>query len=365
MKTTGTLLKEAREKQNLSISEVSMSTKINPKVISAIEDGREGQLPAKTFLKGFVRSYAIYLKLDVEQVMATLQQDLGEKQEPVNEPSPATAQPEKIESPSISANPKVLKGLAAGGVLFLIVMIVTVKGLVEKYEKEKALDPAVQAEIKTEAPPPTEVVTEKAPEAPAADAAKADTAKDAAKPEEAKTAEATKPTETAASQPVAAAPQPTAPPAKVEPPAKPAETVAATPAPEVKKPEVKPEPKPEVKVEAKPAAPVAAAPVPPKVEPPKPAAPAVTPQPATVAATSGLKDNEIILEALDKVDIAFAVNNGPVQKISLQPSQVHTIKAKGQVAMDVSDGGAVNVILNGQDNGTVGDLGKPKKMKYP
>jgi len=359
MKMTGTLLKEARERQNLSISEVSMSTKINPKVISAIEDGREGQLPAKTFLKGFVRSYAIYLKLDVEQVMATLQQDLGEKQEPVNEPSPATAQPEKIESPSISANPKVLKGLAAGGVLFLIVMIVTVKGLVEKYEKEKALDPAVQAEIKTEEKPPAETATEKTPEATATT--------EVAKTEETKTAEAAKPVETPKEET-----QPATAPAKIEPPVKPAEMAAAPAAtpPEVKKPEVKPEPKPEVKVEAKPA-PVVVVPTPPKVEPQKPAEPAVakpaapTPQPTTAAANSGLKDNEIILEALDKVDIAFAINNGPVQKISLQPSQVHTIKAKGQVAMDVSDGGAVNVILNGQDNGTVGDLGKPKKMKYP
>lgn len=350
---TGTLLKEAREKQNLSISEVSMSTKINPKVIAAIEDGREGQLPAKTFLKGFVRSYAIYLKLDVDQVMATLQQDLGEKQEPAVDQAAATAAPEKVESPSISANPKVLKGLAAGGVMFLIVMIVTVKGLVEKYEKEKALDPAVQAELNPEESKPEEE-----------NASEETATAEAAKPADQKTADAAKPAETQTA------------PAKPE--VAPAASLAATPAttetkptvaPEVKKPEPKPEAKTEVQAavnpEVKPApASVATAPAAkpaeaPKVEAPKP------PEAPAAAVNSSLKDNEIILEALDKVDVTFAVNNGPVQKISLQPSQVHTIKAKGQVAMDVSDGGAVNVILNGQDNGTIGDLGKPKKMKYP
>ena len=347
MKITGSILKEAREKQSLSISEVSMSTKINPKMISAIEEGREAQLPAKTFLKGFVRSYAIYLKLDVDHVMAALQQDLGENQQPaIDAAVAATAKrDEKVESPAISANPRILKGLAAGGVLFLLVMIVTVKGLVEKYEKEKAIDPvAQQEELKQNEPAAVPETSESKEETPTAEAEKP--AAEAAKPEE------TRAVETAAATPAAAAPEVKAPETAPVAPAKPVEAV-----------------KPEVKVESKPAPAPASAATPPaavaaaaptakpeiKVEPTKP----------IETAASGLKDNEIILEALDKVDITFAVNNGPAVRLSLQPAQVHTIKAKGQVAMDVSDGGAVNVILNGQDNGTLGDLGKPKKVKYP
>lgn len=356
MKATGTLLKEAREKQNLSISEVSMSTKINPKVISAIEEGREGQLPAKTFLKGFVRSYAIYLKLDVEKVMASLQQDLGEKQDAIAvaaTPAAATKK-EDVESPAISANPRILKGLAVGGVLFLIVMIVTVKGLVEKYEKEKAIDPAVQAELKPE---------EKAPEEAAAPTEETKTVAEEETPAEvaaASTPVATETTPVPAAPAVAATPTASAPSAPVTPPAPPATEKKPDPAKAVEA--AKP-------VEQKPAV-VAVTPNPPpakpevKVEAPKP----VETKPETKAAdaaSTNLKDNEIILEALDKVDITFVVNNGPSTRLSLQPAQVHTIKAKGQVAMDVSDGGAVNVIHNGQDNGTLGDLGKPKKVRYP
>ncbi len=359
MKATGTLLKEAREKQNLSISEVSMSTKINPKVISAIEEGREGQLPAKTFLKGFVRSYAIYLKLDVEKVMASLQQDLGEKQTDVasvaTAPATASQRKEEVESPAISANPRILKGLAVGGVLFLIVMIVTVKSLVEKYEKEKAIDPAVQTELKPEEKAPTEEAAapteETKPKEEEAKPAEAETAAAPSTPEPAPVAAAPAATPAA---PVVAAPAPAPEKAKPVEPAKPVEV--AKPVESAKPVEAKPAPaavaaaptaKPEVKVEA-----------------PKPVEVKPEAKPAD-STTAALKDNEIILEALDKVDITFVVNNGPTTRLSLQPAQVHTIKAKGQVAMDVSDGGAVNVIHNGQDNGTLGDLGKPKKVRYP
>ncbi len=60
MKKTGQLLKDKRESANLSLSEVALATKINPKILTAIELGEEKNLPAKTFLKGFLRSYALF-----------------------------------------------------------------------------------------------------------------------------------------------------------------------------------------------------------------------------------------------------------------------------------------------------------------
>src|ERR1044072_6784590 len=77
MKKTGELLKQKRESTGLSLSEVALATKINPKILAAIENGDDAHLPAKTFLKGFVRSYALYLKLDVEEVMRTFHEETG------------------------------------------------------------------------------------------------------------------------------------------------------------------------------------------------------------------------------------------------------------------------------------------------
>ncbi len=73
--------------------------------------------------------------------------------------------------------------------------------------------------------------------------------------------------------------------------------------------------------------------------------------------------NEIIVEALDVVEIEFRVGNGDMKRITLKPDQIHTIKALGPVILNLSDGGAVNLIHNGRDKGVPGDLGKPKRIK--
>ena len=74
---------------------------------------------------------------------------------------------------------------------------------------------------------------------------------------------------------------------------------------------------------------------------------------------------EIIVEALDKVDIRIQIADGKTENISLEPERIHTIKAKGKIALDISDGGMVNIIHNGRDQGVPGDLGKPKKITFP
>jgi hypothetical protein len=74
--------------------------------------------------------------------------------------------------------------------------------------------------------------------------------------------------------------------------------------------------------------------------------------------------NEIILEALDKVEVKFQVG-GETKRVSLGPQEVHTIRADEPLTLDLSDGGAVNIIFNGRDRGPAGDLGKPKTLKIP
>ena len=51
--------------------------------------------------------------------------------------------------------------------------------------------------------------------------------------------------------------------------------------------------------------------------------------------------------------------------LSLAPTEVHTIHADSPVVFDFSDGGAVNIILNGHERGVPGDLGKPKQVTVP
>ena len=60
----GSSLREARLRQALDLPEVEQATKIRAKYLRALEDEEFDQLPAQTYVKGFLRSYAEYLGLD-------------------------------------------------------------------------------------------------------------------------------------------------------------------------------------------------------------------------------------------------------------------------------------------------------------
>ena len=60
----GSSLREARLRQNLDFPELEERTKIRPKYLRALEDERFDVLPAPTYVRGFLRSYAESLGLD-------------------------------------------------------------------------------------------------------------------------------------------------------------------------------------------------------------------------------------------------------------------------------------------------------------
>jgi cytoskeletal protein RodZ len=60
----GTALREARERQGLTFSQIEEDTKIRARYIRALEDEAFGILPGTTYTKGFLRAYADYLGLD-------------------------------------------------------------------------------------------------------------------------------------------------------------------------------------------------------------------------------------------------------------------------------------------------------------
>jgi cytoskeleton protein RodZ len=77
MKITGELLKSERVNQSLSVQDVALSLKLSTKIINAIEAGDLNSLPAKTFVRGFVKSYAQLLKLDADVVLRQFQEEMG------------------------------------------------------------------------------------------------------------------------------------------------------------------------------------------------------------------------------------------------------------------------------------------------
>jgi cytoskeleton protein RodZ len=66
----GAQLKQEREKQGVSLEDISLTTKIGTRMLRALEEEHFDQLPGGIFNKGFIRAYARCLGLDEEQAIA-------------------------------------------------------------------------------------------------------------------------------------------------------------------------------------------------------------------------------------------------------------------------------------------------------
>jgi cytoskeletal protein RodZ len=69
----GEQLRREREMRGVSLEEISVATKISIRFLQAIENEQLSKLPGGIFTRSFVRTYARYLGLDEERVLADCQ----------------------------------------------------------------------------------------------------------------------------------------------------------------------------------------------------------------------------------------------------------------------------------------------------
>ena len=114
----GDKFRNAREKKELSLDDVSNVTKISARMLRAIEQEHFEDLPGGVFNKGFIRAYAKHLGLDAEEAvsdyLATLRQAQIDAQEVWEPPAAATrsdrpkshaAGPKKVEPKPAAPKP--------------------------------------------------------------------------------------------------------------------------------------------------------------------------------------------------------------------------------------------------------------------
>jgi cytoskeleton protein RodZ len=70
--TAGARLRAAREAHGLSIDTVAQHLKLAPRQVRALENGDYGELPGRTFIRGFARNYARLMHLDPDAIVAAL-----------------------------------------------------------------------------------------------------------------------------------------------------------------------------------------------------------------------------------------------------------------------------------------------------
>jgi cytoskeletal protein RodZ len=139
MPTVAEQLRTAREAKKLTIHEVADTTKIRTDHLRALESGDYNMFTAPVYIRGFVRTYATLLKLEVPQVMSALNAELGQT-EKFSEPPPLSAQPRGALDFVMLQLSKVnwQKGLVVviGGAIILIVL-----AAIWVWQKQRSTDP--------------------------------------------------------------------------------------------------------------------------------------------------------------------------------------------------------------------------------
>ncbi len=117
----GNSLHEARVRQGLGLPTVESATKIRAKYLKALEEEQFELLPAQTYVKGFLRTYAEFLGLDGQLYVDEYNSRFvaGEEEGRPNRPRRSSARP-----------PRRSRGLESGVVLATLAGIALVAALV-------------------------------------------------------------------------------------------------------------------------------------------------------------------------------------------------------------------------------------------
>lgn len=86
--TLGRFLKRERDLRGVSLREIAETTKINVRVLEALEADDYDSLPPPAFIIGFIRAYAQCLKIDPQEVIALYHRVVSEVTEVPVEPEP-------------------------------------------------------------------------------------------------------------------------------------------------------------------------------------------------------------------------------------------------------------------------------------
>jgi len=120
-KTVGEILLEARKKTGLSRAEISEATRVPEDALRFLETDNFDMIPARVYVRGFLKSYAGHLGLDVEYILSKYEVQTGQTHK--SKGDYWEVEEEVEESPGVSSN--LVRGLVAAAVVVMIIVIVS------------------------------------------------------------------------------------------------------------------------------------------------------------------------------------------------------------------------------------------------
>ncbi len=116
----GQLLRQARDEHKLSVEVVAERMHLGVDVVRALENSEYGKLPAPTYIRGYLRSYAAIVGVDGDKLVEEYNQIVGEQPpELVLDAIPQVARPDR----KPGANIVILSGLVVTSLLVLIIWL--------------------------------------------------------------------------------------------------------------------------------------------------------------------------------------------------------------------------------------------------
>jgi len=120
MKTVGSILKKARQEKELSLDEIEQEIKIRKSYLAALEESDYSQLPSSVFIKGFIRTYAQFLGLKPDEVIAFWRREYDQKENTKASLTP----PQPLKKERIIITPGLLIAVLSGiGVIAFLIYI--------------------------------------------------------------------------------------------------------------------------------------------------------------------------------------------------------------------------------------------------
>jgi cytoskeleton protein RodZ len=126
----GATLREARERQGLTIADCAERTRIRAKYIQALEEEKYGSMPEQAYARGFLRTYAVVLGLEPDELVA----EFNRKSEPagvggdsavleLRSREPQSGVPERRRKPPSRRRPRIGWLLLGAAVAVLLVVV--------------------------------------------------------------------------------------------------------------------------------------------------------------------------------------------------------------------------------------------------
>ena len=164
MEGIGEILREARERKNVSFEEIEDTTKIKKRYLLAMELEEWSRMPGKVYAKGFLRTYARYLGLDEQSIADLFELSLAAREPDKAELSAVPAEKKRKarrrrKQPEVDLHNKPKKRMVYVLCILSVILIVFVVWAYKTYyldeiEAEKQAPPPIVLPQPEPAPPP-------------------------------------------------------------------------------------------------------------------------------------------------------------------------------------------------------------------